>query len=108
MPKIVPIRLDEETVFYAEVDDLEVFREAPRTERGFSVTELPAQATTSVVNALHTIKPVLDKVVEMFRQAGPNECQVEFGLKLNGKVGVLFSEGGAETHLKVTMKWTKA
>ncbi|MBF0422704.1 MAG: hypothetical protein HQL73_06905 [Magnetococcales bacterium] len=50
------------------------------------------------------MKPVVGKVMETFRALGPEECQVELGLKLNGEVALFVSKGGAEAHIKVTMK----
>ncbi|MBF0145603.1 MAG: hypothetical protein HQL84_03920 [Magnetococcales bacterium] len=101
MSNIVKVQLDEETTFYAEVED--------RPENGLqqaspSMTE---QVSATVSEGLASMRPVVQKVMETFRDLGPEECQVEFGLKINGEVGIFVSKGGAEAQIKVTMKWKR-
>ncbi|MBF0174994.1 MAG: hypothetical protein HQL83_16370 [Magnetococcales bacterium] len=99
MSHIVKVQLDEKTTFYAEVED----RPARGLHQASPTTTEKLSAT--VTEGLASMRPVVQKVMETFRDLGPEECQVEFGLKINGEVGIFVSKGGAEAQIKVTMKW---
>lgn len=115
MSRIVNLHLDNQTTFFAEVDEEQEIMSAggmvvPRdglvyAAGGEGVSE---GVTRTVAGAMESMRPVIGKVLETVRALGPEECQVEFGLKLNGEVGIFVSKGGAEAHIKVTMKWKSA
>ncbi|MBF0108376.1 MAG: hypothetical protein HQL76_04285 [Magnetococcales bacterium] len=114
MGRIVEIKLDENSTFFAEVADDEVVLLDDPSGQGESgpvfrgEKTLSNKVSTTVMEALETVQPVVQRVVDRFRASDPSECRVSFGLKLHGKVGVAFiSEGGAEAQLKVTLRWRK-
>ncbi|HUU69919.1 MAG TPA: CU044_2847 family protein [Planctomycetota bacterium] len=37
----------------------------------------------------------------------PDELEVSFGLKMNGKAGTIFASAGAEANFNVTLTWKK-
>jgi hypothetical protein len=39
--------------------------------------------------------------------ASPDECGVEFGLKLGGETGVIVAKGTAEVNFVITLTWKK-
>ncbi|HIJ83629.1 MAG TPA: hypothetical protein HPQ00_05405 [Magnetococcales bacterium] len=114
MGRIVEIRLDENSTFFAEVSEdlverLEgtageekkdpVFRDKRDVRHAHKIA-------TTVNGALSSVKPVVDRVVETFHNSGLSQCQIAFGLKLHDKVGAAFvSEGSSEAHLRVTLQW---
>ena len=103
MSKIVKIRLDEQTTFYAEVEEMP----AGLHRAAVSPSDTAKQVAATVTEGLVSLRPVIQKVMETFRDLGPEECQVEFGLKISGEVGIFVSKGGAEAQIKVTMKWKR-
>lgn len=114
MSRIIEMRMDDQTTFFAEVEEgvetPPAARAGKRRDGLFLASpqdEVPQRVATSVTNALDAMKPMLGKVKETLHAMGPEEYQVEFGLKLNGEVGIFVSKGGAEAHIKVTMKWKK-
>ncbi|MBF0400296.1 MAG: hypothetical protein HQL90_05965 [Magnetococcales bacterium] len=115
MGKIVCVQLDENTSFLVESRLEEDSRQPPghAGERGLyragrdTVAETAARSET-VARALEVAAPVVQRVRDAFLAASPDECQLEFGLKLSAGAGTLFTEVGAEAHIKVTLKWQPA
>jgi hypothetical protein len=46
-------------------------------------------------------------VSEWVRARSPDECGVEFGLKLGGETGVIVAKGTAEVNFLVKLTWRK-
>ncbi len=46
-------------------------------------------------------------VRDALASASPDETQVEFGVKVDGKSNLIVTAGGVEANLKVTLKWKR-
>jgi hypothetical protein len=77
----------------------------PVSRPGASVAE---DAAKIFEESLEASKYAAAKVISKLKELdGPQEIDVEFGIKLNVGVGVLISSAGTEAHFKVSMKWKK-
>lgn len=66
------------------------------------------QAQTNFAEALAQIKPAAEIVLNAFREMNnPSEIELEFGIKLSGKVGAIFTSAAGEATFKVTLRWRK-
>lgn len=67
-----------------------------------------ARARVSVQRALAQLRPVLSSVADLVAQAGPQEAEVEFGLKMGGETGVVIAKGTSEVNFSVRMSWKRS
>ena len=99
----VPLADGESVV--GEVDRREVPGElvlaAPKPPEG------AARATETLEQTLEKVKPALRSLSRWAESAGPDECCVEFGLKLGGEAGVIVAKGTAEVNFVVRLSWKK-
>jgi uncharacterized protein with ATP-grasp and redox domains len=47
----------------------------------------------------------IDKLRDSGKGLGPNAVEVEFGLKLGGKAGIIIASGSIEANFKVKLNW---
>ncbi|WP_052847328.1 CU044_2847 family protein [Streptomyces avicenniae] len=66
------------------------------------------QATQSLEEALQPISRAASKALQALRATDSTSVQVEFGVRIHAKTGVVLTEAGAEGHLKVTITWDRA
>ncbi|MCA1671529.1 MAG: hypothetical protein LC799_04790 [Actinobacteria bacterium] len=66
-----------------------------------------ARAAETLEQTLDKIKPALHAVSSRASSASPDECCVEFGLKLGGETGVIVAKGTAEVNFVVKLTWGK-
>ncbi|MFJ4800568.1 MULTISPECIES: CU044_2847 family protein [Streptomyces] len=69
--------------------------------------DLVGRARVSVSEALDQVRPVLARVVETTRDLGPQEVEIQFGLKMGGETGVIIAKGTAEVNFAVRMVWRR-
>lgn len=69
--------------------------------------EVAARATETLEQTLDKVRPALHSLSEWAKSAGPDECCVEFGLKLGGEMGVIIAKGTAEVNFVVKLTWKK-
>ncbi|GLX50746.1 hypothetical protein Shyhy01_36960 [Streptomyces hygroscopicus subsp. hygroscopicus] len=69
--------------------------------------DLVGRARASVSEALDQVRPVLARVVETTRDLGPQEVEIQFGLKMGGETGVIIAKGTAEVNFAVRMVWRR-
>ncbi|MBT2543732.1 hypothetical protein J7E99_24310 [Streptomyces sp. ISL-44] len=69
---------------------------------------LMGRAGVSVQDALDRVKPTLAKVARTVRELGPDEAEIEFGLKMGGETGVIVAKGTAEVNFAVRLVWHRA
>ncbi|NUK50379.1 hypothetical protein HRW14_08760 [Streptomyces lunaelactis] len=67
-----------------------------------------SRARVSVDEALQQVRPVLSRVAETVRELGPDEAEVQFGLKMGGETGVIVAKGTAEVNFAVRLVWKRA
>jgi NTP-dependent ternary system trypsin peptidase co-occuring protein len=63
------------------------------------------KATETLEHVLDKIEPALQAVGTWAKSANPDECCVEFGLKLGGETGVIIAKGTANVHFAVKLTW---
>ncbi|MEU3741872.1 MULTISPECIES: CU044_2847 family protein [unclassified Streptomyces] len=68
---------------------------------------LLARTRMSLHEALEQVKPTLAMVAETLRELGPDEAEVEFGLKMGGETGVIIAKGTAEVNFAVRLTWNR-
>lgn len=69
--------------------------------------QIAARATETLEELLEKITPTVQAVSEWVRARSPDECGVEFGLKLGGEAGVIVAKGTAEVNFMVKLTWKK-
>lgn len=67
--------------------------------------QLAARAQVTLDQALTKLKPPLQKVMHVLKELGPDEAEVEFGLKIGGETGVIIAKGTAEVNFVIRMSW---
>lgn len=67
--------------------------------------QVVAKADVTLDQALARLKPSLRKVMDVLKDLGPNEAEVEFGLKIGGETGVVIAKGTAEVNFAIRMSW---
>jgi hypothetical protein len=79
-------------------------------EVSLSPGDLAARSAAALENAMRSIRNLSERITETTSGIAhcPNEIAVEFGLKLDASGGALLARAGAETHLVVTLHWTKS
>lgn len=65
------------------------------------------QASWSLAEAFDRVGPALEVILTRLRSQlrAPRDVEIEFGLKLGGELGVIFTKGTAEASFKVTARW---
>ncbi|MFB7106702.1 CU044_2847 family protein [Streptomyces hydrogenans] len=70
--------------------------------------DVVARARVSLSEALDQVRPVLARVVETTRDLGPEEVEIQFGLKMGGETGVIIAKGTAEVNFAVRLVWHRS
>jgi hypothetical protein len=99
MKQLLQFQLEGGGTVLAEVDDAEPGIE--RAARGDRI----AEASETFQAALEQVYPAAVAVMEQFKRAAPGEIQVEFGIRLNFKVGAVIALTEGEGHFRVTLTW---
>ena len=68
---------------------------------------LAARARVTLQEALDQVRPTLAQVSAMVRDLGPQEAEIEFGLKVGGETGVVIAKGTAEVNFAVRLVWAR-
>ncbi len=65
-----------------------------------------AQAQSKFTDALKYLEPAAKAVLGTLQDINrPDEINLEFGIKLDGKVGAILASAGTEANFKVSLKW---
>lgn len=105
MSELIEFKLDDGTVVMFE--GLQDARSGPqRVTRGGEVE--PAKAEKTLNQAIHTAKIAAELVLNSFKEMNaPDEINLEFGVKLAVKAGVVIASADSEATFKVALKWKK-
>lgn len=66
-----------------------------------------AKAQKSFEEAIDNIKPLITNIANKFKDLGPNEMEVKFGIKLSADAGAVITSVGGEVNFEITVKWSK-
>ena len=102
MSEIIEFQTGDGLVFAVEVAETEdhVYRKVS--------TEPDDDSPRSFSRALERIRPVANELAEKLKGLSyrPDEVEVEFGIKLSGKVGALIASTGTEANFKIRLTWS--
>ena len=62
-------------------------------------------ATETLEQVLGKVEPALQAVGTWARSVSPDECCVEFGLKLGGEAGIIIAKGTTSVNFVVKLTW---
>jgi hypothetical protein len=71
--------------------------------------ELLTEAGLKFDQVLESLRPALNFMILKLRDliSQPDEMTLEFGLKLNGKLGAIFASTSLESNFNVKLNWKK-
>lgn len=103
---LVEFALEDGTAFLVEVEEPE------DTSTAIEKVALPsgkeiAKAQKTFSEAIDNIKPVVASLNNKFKDLGPKEMEVKFGVKLSADAGAILTSVGGEVTFEVTVKWSK-
>jgi hypothetical protein len=100
---LLRVRLDDETEVVFETTLFEEGREELATRGKGEVPEAPERLDALVGK----IKPVAQILFGALKELNtPQEINLEFGIKLGGKTGIVFASAETECNFKIGLKWT--
>jgi hypothetical protein len=97
--QVMAVPLDDGTFVLAEVEEDEPGYSRASTKDGI------VTAAERLQGALAAIRPAAGAVVAQLRELSPDELEVEFGIRLNGKAGAVIASTEAEGHFQVKLAW---
>jgi hypothetical protein len=97
-----PLSTQQDTMVVVEVEEPEV----GGYERAARAPELAQKVGQSFEAALEKVMPIARTIVAKLQGLGDSlaEAEVEFGLKMDAKAGILLACGGVEANFKVSLK----
>ncbi|UPT64933.1 MAG: hypothetical protein M0D54_10835 [Hyphomonadaceae bacterium JAD_PAG50586_4] len=98
---------DSEAVIYIEVGDDSAGAAIAAHEVSRLRQDELRGVPPSFQEAMKRIKPALNELIEGLSDYSVSEMQVEFGLKLAGQAGFIFTSTSGEVNFKVAMKVTR-
>ena len=86
-----------------EIENPEIEEGEVEVSRGGAMVK----ASKSFQNALETVKPISEVLIEKFSSLSkpPGEIEVEFGIKMNAEFGVFVASSNLEANFKIKLKW---
>ena len=108
--RIIEVPLDGERVVLVEVDGEDFYPGGDALLPVANPAEMLERAGGSVRSAIDdvimpTIHTIFDRMAQGTRR--PDSVELEFGLKLAGKLGAVFASTEAEGHIQVKMTWNR-
>ena len=103
--KLVEFKIDGGSIVFEGVDDSDP-TERHLVSRGSDNSI--AQAKQSLHQAIDTAKSAAELVLNSFKEMNsPDEINLEFGVKMSAKSGVIIASAGGEANFKIGLKWKK-
>lgn len=109
--QIIEVPLDDQHTVLVEVSDTDYAEMGDVLVPAANPAKLAAQAGKSVQSALkEVIEPAIETIAGRLIHGvhPPDSVELELGLKILAKVGVVFSAAEADAHITVRMKWQRA
>ena len=106
--RIIEIPLDEEQKIFAEIDEDDYDEDdalAPVSRMSPDAIEHVEGSVQSAIDS--TVVPTAHAIFRHLTRmpSSPETVILEFGLKFNGRAGVVFASTKVEGHVKVTLHW---
>ncbi len=101
--QLIEFPIDEENSIFVEAE----VSQDDEGEMEVSCDGFAKKASKTFQNSLSVIKPIAETIIAQVAELEqkPKEVEVEFGLKMNGKVGVAIANTGVEGNIMVVLKW---
>jgi hypothetical protein len=84
---------------------VEVSGNDPGIRRASRAGDVIVASADSLQAALQPIRTAAEAALDAFRKAGPNEVEIEFGVRLTAEAGAVIAKSGMEGHLTVKLTW---
>jgi hypothetical protein len=94
-------------VILAAVDEADAFESEDAFARAAKETQLDATGRSMLEALDAVITPTARVMMERLKELSPDSVQLEFGLSLVGKAGLVFASAEAEGHFSVKMSWAQ-
>lgn len=95
-----PTKDDESITVEVELED-----EGYGNVKAGRADDVAEQAEETFEEALASIRPATEAVIDHLRDLQPKEAAVEFGIKLDANAGAIIASASATSNFKVTLKW---
>jgi hypothetical protein len=80
-------------------------------EPGFEHASAPSgvlrKATTTFEHALNEVRAAAGTALAQFRDLGPDEVELKFGVKLDAQAGAVIARTGLQGQFEVKLKWVR-
>ena len=105
MTVYLDVPLAEGGSFTVEVEE----PQAGRVTRSGRATETIAKAGQSFEEALDRVSPAFGVLMAKLRDVadGPDEVEIEFGLKLSTEMGAIIARTGGEANFRICVRWSR-
>jgi hypothetical protein len=102
--RLVRFKLDEHTEAVFETDLVPDGREELVSRDGKEEIPLASERLDALAEK---IRPVANTLFDALKELNtPQEINLEFGIKLGGKTGIVFASAETECNFKIGLKWT--
>ncbi|MBK1990070.1 hypothetical protein A0J48_021500 [Sphaerospermopsis aphanizomenoides BCCUSP55] len=101
--QLVEFALDGGTILVEVEESLDIAIERVALPSGREI----AKAQKSFEEAIDNIKPLVANIANKFKDLGPKEMEVKFGIKLSADAGAFITSVGGEVNFEITVKWSK-
>ncbi|WP_158884670.1 CU044_2847 family protein [Amycolatopsis anabasis] len=102
MTEFVRFALEEGGSVLVEVE------EEPGLARASRASGVVRQASASFERALHEVRSAATAALAQFREMGPDEVELKFGVKLDAQAGAVIAKTGLQGQFEIKLKWLAA
>ncbi|MTJ52662.1 hypothetical protein FJR38_08310 [Anabaena sp. UHCC 0253] len=103
---LVEFTLEDGRKFLVEVEESEYTSTYDIQRAALPSGRMITEAKQSFEAAIENIKPVVASISNKFKDLGPKEMEVKFGIKLSADAGAFITSVGGEVTFEITVKWS--
>jgi hypothetical protein len=79
----------------------------PGLEQASAPSGVLRKATTTFEHALDEVRAAATAALSRFREMGPDEVELKFGVKLDAQAGAVIARTGLQGQFEVKLKWIR-
>ena len=79
----------------------------PGLEQASAPSGVLREATTTFEHALSEVRAAASAALAQFRDLGPDEVELKFGVKLDAQAGAVIARTGLQGQFEVKLKWLR-
>ena len=102
MTELVRFGLEDGASVLVETDDA-----SSGLERVSRTNDGVVEAGRRLTEALASVREAARESIAVLRALSPDECELEFGVKLAGEAGAVIARTSAEGHFTVKLSWAR-